>query len=133
MTWQERAACIGAPLDWFFPPSTANGITDQYKLARELCARCPVVERCGQYAIDNHCRDGMFGGKTPQERGVRTAARTTRGRPMGPDGHAKRLALYEAGLDDRTIARKLNVAQAGITSWRRRHQLPTNWRRGEVS
>lgn len=38
------------------------------RAAKPLCARCPVMQACGQWAIDNDERGGIWGGMTPKER-----------------------------------------------------------------
>ncbi|MCM2427364.1 WhiB family transcriptional regulator [Streptomyces sp. RKAG337] len=40
----------------------------QARLAKPLCARCPVMEACGQWAIEHNERGGIWGGMTPKER-----------------------------------------------------------------
>lgn len=40
----------------------------KYKMARNLCNRCPVRAQCLEYALSNEEEFGMFGGLTPKER-----------------------------------------------------------------
>jgi hypothetical protein len=49
---------------WF---STDESRT-KYKLAKNLCNRCPVRKQCLDYALANEEPWGMFGGATPKER-----------------------------------------------------------------
>lgn len=38
--------------------------------AKEVCAQCPLIKRCLKMAIETECEYGIFGGTTPQERGM---------------------------------------------------------------
>lgn len=86
--WQNRARCgeIGAPLDWFFPEGTGGpGGGVDYDRGKSVCRLCPVAEPCLAEADRLTIEFGLWGGKSPHERGVRTwrqrierkAARTT--------------------------------------------------------
>jgi predicted RecB family nuclease len=39
-------------------------------LAKAMCAECPIVSKCLQFALDEEIEFGIFGGTTPQERKV---------------------------------------------------------------
>jgi WhiB family redox-sensing transcriptional regulator len=62
-TWRDLAACAGTDQRMFFP---AQG--DANRLARQMCASCPVRIPCLDYAVDNHEEFGIWGGTTPRER-----------------------------------------------------------------
>lgn len=80
--WQRRARC-GRPVTlwlwWglsstfpfdvslFFPD---DGHKHKAKLARRICATCPVAPDCLEYALDNFIRDGIWGGTSERERRV---------------------------------------------------------------
>ncbi len=71
--WQDRAACIGVPITVFFPEEIGVSTARQYNQARQYCNACEVRDACLAFAM-HHERDqwrrfGMFGGKTPKERG----------------------------------------------------------------
>jgi WhiB family redox-sensing transcriptional regulator len=72
-SWRHRAACRGMP-DLFFPA----GYTDPVPVARAkaVCATCPVARPCR----DEADIDGIWGGTTPRERGVRWGGRQARAR-----------------------------------------------------
>jgi WhiB family redox-sensing transcriptional regulator len=54
----------------FFP------IADRYSgEARDICGRCEVKARCGQWAIDTNQRFGLWGGLDPEERNKLRRAR----------------------------------------------------------
>jgi len=61
--------CQNAP-DLFFSPDTEydkRGATD-YTHAKMLCAKCPIIEVCLNYALENNFTEGVWGGLTPAER-----------------------------------------------------------------
>lgn len=67
LEWQEHAACIGKPTDWFFPPE--HGSPSLYEAGRAVCNGCPVKSECLAWSLENgDVYHGMFGGKTPRER-----------------------------------------------------------------
>ncbi|MFF2551853.1 WhiB family transcriptional regulator [Nocardia sp. NPDC058058] len=48
--WTARAKCLGEPVQVFDAETVRrNGGT---KLARKLCAGCPVMRECAQFALD---------------------------------------------------------------------------------
>lgn len=66
--WTDRAACLGEPMEVFFPESNAD---DKWHAAIDVCSRCPVTREC--LALVMHLDDfsdryGMFGGLTPSQR-----------------------------------------------------------------
>ena len=58
--WFPLAACVGRDDVDFFdgPPGPALAV----------CAACPVVAECGEWAAELNIRFGVFGGRTAQER-----------------------------------------------------------------
>lgn len=63
--WQDEAACLDEDSTLFFPHDTA---TKKIAQAKAICAKCPVVVECLDYAMDNEEQLGIWGGHTPQER-----------------------------------------------------------------
>lgn len=66
--WRDRAACRDADPELFFPISELGPGARQLTEAKAVCARCPVRERCLDYALDNGLDHGVFGGTTDTER-----------------------------------------------------------------
>lgn len=64
-TWKHYAACAGMESAIFFHEDPGRST---YKEAREICNSCQVQKECLAYAMTNHEKFGMWGGKTPQER-----------------------------------------------------------------
>lgn len=67
--WWDRALCLGADPEMFFPTSEVrNGFeTPDVTAAKAVCLHCPVVDPCLQDAIDLD-DDGIRGGLTRDER-----------------------------------------------------------------
>jgi WhiB family redox-sensing transcriptional regulator len=63
--WRQRAGCIGADPDLFFPvgPADTTAVTE----AKAICAWCPVRTDCLGYATA-HFLQGVWGGTTEDER-----------------------------------------------------------------
>ncbi|MDH6553743.1 WhiB family redox-sensing transcriptional regulator [Streptomyces sp. SAI-117] len=68
MSWRERAACRDVDPDLFFPIGTAGLTLVQIDEAKAVCARCPVRERCLQWALAVGQVEGVWGGTTESER-----------------------------------------------------------------
>lgn len=72
MTWENAACRELAQYDhetfdnYFFPDSWRERAAT--KMAKKICAVCPVRLECLQTALDNHEPDGLWGGLTPDER-----------------------------------------------------------------
>ncbi len=66
--WWRLAACVGQPLEWFFPD---GGGESAYEKGKTVCAGCTVRAECLALAEDfvgAGDRYGLFGGLTPSER-----------------------------------------------------------------
>lgn len=74
LSWQLQAACTGMDTNLWFPE---KGVAVS-KIVRTTCANCPVREPCLEYAIENREMFGVWGGKTPGERGIIKRERTRR-------------------------------------------------------
>lgn len=62
--WVTDAACSPAIAELFWPLKGQSGAS--LEPALKLCSRCPVVRECGQWAIDNHQVEGIWGGMRPE-------------------------------------------------------------------
>jgi WhiB family transcriptional regulator, redox-sensing transcriptional regulator len=77
--WQEDASCRGSDPALFFQADgeSTNARRDrerrakQKRRAKQICARCPVIRRCGVHA-SAYERHGIWGGLTEFERRVRS-------------------------------------------------------------
>lgn len=69
--WQRRASCRGEDSVFFFAPAYFEKRGE--KLAREavakrICATCPVIEPCLDYALATREPHGVWGGLNETER-----------------------------------------------------------------
>lgn len=76
LPWVAKAKCVDADPETFYPdkgqPATA---------AKEVCAGCPVIEECLDYAMANNERFGVWGGLSEPERKKLRGGRRERARP----------------------------------------------------
>lgn len=70
MGWRDRAICQDEDPDLFFPTGTLPAAIEQTNQAKAVCARCPVVAECLRWALLLRIPDGVFGGRTEQERAM---------------------------------------------------------------
>lgn len=69
-SWQLRKACTQEQLPLFFAKSTMA--------ARRICADCPVVQECSEWALADAGLEGVLGGMTVAERDEIRARRRAR-------------------------------------------------------
>ena len=72
LTWCSSGACNSSNTDAFFP---AMNDIDAVNAAKAVCAICPVITDCREYAMDNDIEFGIWGGMTPGERAGMRARR----------------------------------------------------------
>lgn len=68
--WRHRARCrsgSGIDPELFFPIGQGEGPRQQVQEARAVCARCPAVWQCLDWATA-HNVEGVWGGTTKEER-----------------------------------------------------------------
>jgi WhiB family redox-sensing transcriptional regulator len=68
----ETPGCATVDPEAFFPEKGVGGHR-AVKVAKNICKRCPYVEKCLQWAIDNS-ESGIWGGTTEKERRVHRRA-----------------------------------------------------------
>lgn len=68
--WQLQGACRGADAALFFLPEAARGShkARRERAAKAICARCPVITPCAEFAFATREPYGVWGGLTPEER-----------------------------------------------------------------
>ncbi|OZC42613.1 hypothetical protein CH286_25540 [Rhodococcus sp. WWJCD1] len=68
--WQLLGRCRGTSSATFFAPNGLRGRsrTEREQEAKEICAQCPVVSRCREYALQAGEPYGVWGGLTATER-----------------------------------------------------------------
>jgi WhiB family redox-sensing transcriptional regulator len=80
MDWRDKAACLTADPELFFPVGNTGPAVDQIDKAKSVCGRCTVTETCLQYALETSQDSGVWGGLSEDERRAlkRRAARARR-------------------------------------------------------
>jgi WhiB family redox-sensing transcriptional regulator len=66
--WWRYAACRGVDVNVFYPSAPARQV--DIRKATAYCDDCPVVDECLAEAVLFDDRDGIWGGKTPPQRGA---------------------------------------------------------------
>jgi len=61
--FQDRAACTPDDFDLFF-----GEYASRIAAAKAICATCPVIDKCRDFAINDNIEFGIYGGMTPDER-----------------------------------------------------------------
>ena len=64
-SWRDRALCMEVDPELFFPDQTR---TIEARMAKAVCATCPVRAECLAYAQRNNIIDGIFGGLDETQR-----------------------------------------------------------------
>ena len=64
--WMDQAACVGTPVDLFFP--TKHDTMGRIKSARKVCLSCPVQFECLSYAVVHAISWGVWGGTSTDQR-----------------------------------------------------------------
>lgn len=83
--WRTRAACAKEDPDLFFPIGSTGPALLQIEEAKAVCnRRCPVIERCLQWALESGTDDGVWGGLSEDERRA-LKRRSARRRSNMPD------------------------------------------------
>ena len=58
--------CMNTDPELFFPDQDAN--VNLYQVAKQLCAQCPIIQQCLEYALKTDEQFGVWGGLTAFER-----------------------------------------------------------------
>lgn len=66
--WIEEAACKTYPTDgYFFVPDRSRKKESELP-GLAICQTCQVKDECLDFALANRLREGIFGGRTAQQR-----------------------------------------------------------------
>jgi WhiB family redox-sensing transcriptional regulator len=68
MDWRHSAVCRDEDPELFFPIGHTGPDLLQIEEAKAVCRRCPVMERCLQWALDTNQDAGVWGGLSEDER-----------------------------------------------------------------
>jgi WhiB family redox-sensing transcriptional regulator len=61
--WMDEGTCRNLSPTTFFP-SDGVGV----EVAKRICATCPVIDTCLEYALENHIDHGVWGGTSERQR-----------------------------------------------------------------
>lgn len=61
--WMDDAECARVDPDAWFPEKGESP-----KPAKKICATCPVIQECREYALRNRERNGIWGGTSDADR-----------------------------------------------------------------
>jgi len=123
--WQARGACRQEDPELFFPIGSSPLAKAQEDTAKRVCWRCPVMEMCGQYALESRQDTGVWGGMSEDDRRRlhrRKGRRTYRPGQMRASEHVltyqlpEFLALKAKGLRPIDIARGLRTNVQTVNS-----------------
>src|ERR1700712_1536412 len=81
MDWRDKAACLTADPELFFPVGNTGPAVDQIDKAKAVCARCSVTEMCLQYALETSQDSGVWVRGRPQRRRAPRSQAPRRSRP----------------------------------------------------
>ncbi len=126
--WMTDAACAQVDPELFYPEKGDTG-----RVAKQVCAACPVRAECLAFALARGERFGVWGGESAR---VRRALLAARGEQPARDGGARHLQrdvrqrvaqirrLTEAGLCDRQVADRIGCTQRTVQRLRARFAIP---------
>jgi hypothetical protein len=99
----ENAACVelGDP-DYFFPEGKAEE-AERLPNLRRICGACIDRKECLAYAIKEEIPHGIWGGKTPSERGHDLK------RDQKMERQKRIIKLRDQGISTEEIARKVGI------------------------
>ncbi|MGK2949724.1 MAG: WhiB family transcriptional regulator [Acidimicrobiales bacterium] len=63
LAWRRHSACRGLDPEIFYPPTD-----EEADLAKVVCGKCSVQERCLEFALQGREKEGVWGGATEKER-----------------------------------------------------------------
>jgi WhiB family redox-sensing transcriptional regulator len=67
--WRDKAECRGSDPELFFPYSRGPSGKAQIEVAKQVCADCPVISDCLNWALESSpMPEGVWGGTDEDER-----------------------------------------------------------------
>ena len=66
--WMLEGGCANSDSDIFFPVGSSMKAMKKVNAAKLICAECPVINECLDYAIRTNQDSGIWGGTTEDER-----------------------------------------------------------------
>ena len=116
-SWVDDAACSAEDPELFFPERNSYA-----REAKAVCAACPVLEACRDYALTSPVGlAGVWGGTTEQERRYRHVET-----PRRPGFRDRFLELRELGYNDLQIVNRLALKPESVLRQMQRHRIPAS-------
>lgn len=66
--WQQQGECQRGDTRLFFPTGSGGDSSSMVTKAKEICSRCVSREPCLDWALFNDITEGIWGGKSSEER-----------------------------------------------------------------
>lgn len=120
--WMANGACRNLDPSSFFPDGSTGGWAPVIQYAKDICATCPVIATCREWALDTRQAYGIWGGLTEQER-RRVHNRLANNRLM-PREQAINAVLYPSGAGRPVadlFAERTEIDADGHTRWLLNH------------
>ena len=115
--WVDDAACSAEDPELFFPERNSYA-----REAKAVCAACPVLEACRDYALTSPVGlAGVWGGTTEQERRYRHVET-----PRRPGFRDRFLELRELGYNDLQIVNRLALKPESVLRQMQRHGIQSS-------
>lgn len=90
--WRANSLCRDEDPELFYPLGETAQYAPMIEAAKAVCHQCPVMQVCGQWALEHH-EDGIWGGTSEGDRSAERRALARRRpspppepRPIGPCG-----------------------------------------------
>jgi WhiB family redox-sensing transcriptional regulator len=68
VNWSDRAACLTAEPETFFPVGSTGAALDDVAAAKVICRSCAVLDQCRDYALASRQPFGVWGGLDEEQR-----------------------------------------------------------------
>jgi len=116
--WMEQARCRGCSPSLFFP---TRGEGTENDAAKRVCAQCPVIDECLEYALVNQEKVGVWGGTSEKQRRKIRRARgiSNARRPVAVCGTESKYSLGCRCEDCAEAHRKYNRERQQARRWER--------------
>jgi WhiB family transcriptional regulator, redox-sensing transcriptional regulator len=108
--WRAQAACRTIDPALFFPDTD-----DDERLAKAVCAGCPVQGECLLFAFETRESNGVWGGLNEQE--LRRARRRWLAEQRGGWADRFRAVIEAEGWTHEEAARVLDVGRSSVSHW----------------
>lgn len=121
LDWMEEGLCQEVDPDLHYPDRGESA-----KPAKEVCARCSVIDVCREYALATSEQWGVWGGLSETERKRMRRRGTPRPRPavkVEQYGDTV-LKLADQGMNDTQIGQRLDMSPNSVRWIRRKAEIP---------